>query len=98
MKDRIRCKYRHGPPDPRHRFCPADGVRNGLSVGAVLGSDLERLLHEDFKKQGGEQRSQELSREYGLYRQDYCGCIFSKRERDKRVSAREGGEKQQQEQ
>ena len=30
-----------------------DGVRNGLSVGAVLGSDLERLLHEDFKKQGG---------------------------------------------
>lgn len=30
-----------------------DGVRNGLSVGAVLGSDLERLLHEDYKKEAG---------------------------------------------
>lgn len=30
-----------------------DGVRNGLSVGAVLGSDLERLLHEDYKRKAG---------------------------------------------
>ncbi|MBQ3579174.1 MAG: epoxyqueuosine reductase QueH, partial [Firmicutes bacterium] len=29
-------------------------------------------------------RSIELSEEYGLYRQDYCGCIFSKRDRDRR--------------
>jgi predicted adenine nucleotide alpha hydrolase (AANH) superfamily ATPase len=34
----------------------------------------------DFKKRGGYQRSIELSRQYGLYRQDYCGCIFSKRD------------------
>lgn len=33
----------------------------------------------DFKKKGGYQRSTELSREYGLYRQNYCGCVFSKR-------------------
>ena len=33
---------------------------------------------------GGYQRSLELSREYGLYRQDYCGCICSKRERQTR--------------
>ena len=52
----------------------------------------------DLKKRGGYKRSIELSKQYGLYRQDYCGCIFSKRERDKRVSARESGEKQQQEQ
>ncbi|HAI66886.1 MAG TPA: hypothetical protein DCM11_05060, partial [Lachnospiraceae bacterium] len=26
-----------------------------------------------------------LSRQYDLYRQDYCGCVFSKRERDKRI-------------
>ena len=38
-----------------------------------------RWLPSDFKKHGGEQRSQELSREYGLYRQNYCGCEFSLR-------------------
>ena len=42
-------------------------------------------LNSDFKKKGGYQRSIELSREYGLYRQDYCGCIFSRRERDARM-------------
>lgn len=38
-----------------------------------------RWLPSDFKKRGGYQRSIELSREYGLYRQNYCGCEFSKR-------------------
>ena len=38
-------------------------------------------LNSDFKKRGGYQRSIELSHEYGLYRQDYCGCVFSKQER-----------------
>lgn len=38
-------------------------------------------LFSDFKKKNGYKRSIELSREYGLYRQDYCGCIFSKQER-----------------
>ncbi len=36
-------------------------------------------LPSDFKKKNGYQRSIELSREYGLYRQDYCGCEFSVR-------------------
>jgi len=35
-------------------------------------------LPSDFKKKGGYQRSIELSKEYDLYRQDYCGCVFSK--------------------
>ena len=39
-------------------------------------------LPSDFKKKDGYKRSIELSKEYGLYRQDYCGCIFSKQERD----------------
>ena len=34
-------------------------------------------LYSDFKKKNGYKRSIELSREYGLYRQDYCGCAFS---------------------
>lgn len=42
-------------------------------------------LPADFKKREGYKRSCQLSAEYGLYRQDYCGCIFSKREREERT-------------
>lgn len=38
-------------------------------------------LQSDFKKKNGYKRSIELSNEYGLYRQDYCGCEFSLRDR-----------------
>ena len=38
-----------------------------------------QYLQSDFKKKNGYKRSIELSSEYGLYRQDYCGCVFSKR-------------------
>ncbi|MCD8021723.1 MAG: epoxyqueuosine reductase QueH [Lachnospiraceae bacterium] len=37
----------------------------------------------DFKKKNGYKRSVELSAEYGLYRQDYCGCVFSTQERER---------------
>ncbi|HKM04872.1 MAG TPA: epoxyqueuosine reductase QueH [Lachnospiraceae bacterium] len=37
-----------------------------------------RFLPSDFKKRDGYKRSIELSKEYNLYRQDYCGCIYSK--------------------
>ena len=37
-----------------------------------------RYLVSDFKKKGGYLRSIELSREYDLYRQNYCGCVYSK--------------------
>ena len=40
-------------------------------------------LPSDFKKKNGYKRSIELSAEYDLYRQDYCGCIYSKVEREK---------------
>ncbi|MCM1024331.1 MAG: epoxyqueuosine reductase QueH [Prevotella sp.] len=51
-----------------------------------IGDELGKIygvahLPSDFKKRNGYKRSIELSREYGLYRQDYCGCIFSQRER-----------------
>ncbi|MCR4746525.1 MAG: epoxyqueuosine reductase QueH [Lachnospiraceae bacterium] len=39
-----------------------------------------RHLPSDFKKKEGYKRSIELSREYNLYRQNYCGCVYSKRE------------------
>lgn len=45
-------------------------------------------LPSDFKKRNGYKRSIELSREYELYRQDYCGCIYSKMEREKQNSVK----------
>ncbi len=53
-----------------------------------IGEELQNIyqinyLYADFKKKGGYQRSIELSRKYNLYRQDFCGCIYSKIERDK---------------
>lgn len=52
-------------------------------IGELLGEEYQvAWLPSDFKKKNGYKRSTELSKEYGLYRQDYCGCIFSKRERE----------------
>lgn len=42
-----------------------------------------KWLPSDFKKKNGYKRSVELSAEHGLYRQDYCGCAFSKAERER---------------
>ena len=43
-----------------------------------------KALPADFKKREGYKRSIELSAQYDLYRQDYCGCIYSKAERDRK--------------
>lgn len=52
-----------------------------------IGEELSKkyqasYLYSDFKKKNGYKRSIELSKEYKLYRQDYCGCIYSKLERE----------------
>ena len=57
-------------------------AENGLVRDNHTGDDhgkdsLPRFLPSDFKKKGGFKRSLELSAEYGLYRQDYCGCVCS---------------------
>ncbi len=53
-----------------------------------IGEELSAIynvahLPSDFKKKNGYKRSIELSKEYDLYRQDYCGCVFSLEERRK---------------
>ncbi len=49
-------------------------------IGEKEGGRYEvNYLFSDFKKGGGYYRSTELSKEFGLYRQDFCGCRFSKR-------------------
>lgn len=51
-------------------------------IGARTGEEFGvNWLFSDFKKREGYKRSIELSREYDLYRQNYCGCVYSKRER-----------------
>ena len=50
----------------------------GMRIGDELGITY---LQSDFKKKNGYKRSTELSKEYGMYRQDYCGCVYSYRER-----------------
>ncbi len=53
-------------------------------IGKVAGQRYGvSYLQSDFKKRNGYKRSIELSKEYGLYRQDYCGCEFSFRDRQK---------------
>ena len=47
-------------------------------IGIRLGEEYDvPYLISDFKKRDGYKRSTQISREYGLYRQDYCGCEFS---------------------
>ncbi len=58
-----------------------------------LGQQLEKELGvkyyaADFKKKGGALRAVELSKKYGFYRQNYCGCVFSKRERETKDAKR----------
>ena len=50
-------------------------------IGEAMGARYGVLfLSGDFKKKDGYQQSIRLSRQYGLYRQNYCGCLFSLRE------------------
>lgn len=49
-------------------------------IGERLGAEYGvAFLPSDFKKRNGYKRSIELSKEYHLYRQDYCGCVYSRR-------------------
>ena len=52
-------------------------------IGLMLAQEVGvRYLVSDFKKRNGYKRSVEISHEYEMYRQDYCGCIFSKKQRE----------------
>ena len=59
-------------------------LKNAALLNEIGAEMAERYgvswLYSDFKKKEGYKRSIELSREYQLYRQNYCGCVFSKRE------------------
>lgn len=62
-------------------------LKNSQKINEI-GFELEKeynvsWLPSDFKKREGYKRSIELSKEYNLYRQNYCGCIYSKKQQEK---------------
>ncbi|MBO5166654.1 MAG: epoxyqueuosine reductase QueH [Lachnospiraceae bacterium] len=68
-------------------------LKNAAKLNEI-GEELEKelgvkWLPSDFKKKEGYKQSIELSAEYGLYRQDYCGCVYSKLERETQKRERE---------
>ncbi|MBP5249693.1 MAG: epoxyqueuosine reductase QueH [Lachnospiraceae bacterium] len=65
----------------RREFCDSSDIAP---------EDVPAYLPSDFKKRGGYQRSIELSKEYDLYRQNYCGCVFSKRDAVQREKGENG--------
>ena len=56
-----------------------------LDNGDVIGA---KYLYNDFKKKNGYLNSIKLSEKFGLYRQNYCGCIFSKLEAEEERAAK----------
>lgn len=61
-------------------------LKNAAKINEI-GEELAEIyqvshLPSDFKKKNGYKRSIELSHEFGLYRQNYCGCVYSRRKAD----------------
>lgn len=92
---RIRETYLHMKENGFDAFATTLTVSpsKNASVICEIGRSLagDRFLCYDFKKKGGFQRSSELAREWGLYRQDYCGCIYSREEKIRRDIGRRTG-------
>ncbi len=56
-----------------------NSIGEKIEAGSKAFGGTVLWLPSDFKKKDGYKRSIELSEEFGLYRQNYCGCVFSKR-------------------
>lgn len=67
--------------------------KNAVWLNEIGAAEAEKngvkYLFSDFKKKNGYKRSCELSEIYGLYRQNYCGCVYSKQQNEKRLGASE---------
>lgn len=74
-------------------------MKNAVKLNEIGGRLAEEYgipyLYSDFKKRDGYKRSTVISAEYGMYRQDYCGCVFSKREREEQKRERAAQESEQ---
>lgn len=54
---------------------PQKSAKTVNRIGKEIGGD--KFLAKDFKKQGGFQRANQLAKQFQIYRQNYCGCIYS---------------------
>lgn len=73
---------------------PHKNAEKLMEIGERLADEYGiTYLPSDFKKRGGYKRSIELSREYGLYRQNFCGCIYSRKEAQKTEKGKKVAEK-----
>ena len=85
----------HGFHDPNHytttlSISPMKNAPLLNQLGEEIGREFGVAhLPSDFKKKDGYKRSVQLSKEYDLYRQDYCGCAFSKAQRQREKEERE---------
>ena len=71
---------------------PLKNAHKLMEIGERLAEEYGvSYLPSDFKKRDGYKRSVELSGQYGLYRQNYCGCVFSKRGTEQKLLYREAG-------
>ncbi len=69
---------------------PMKNANKLCEIGEEVAKEYNvRYLPSDFKKKNGYKRSVDLSKEHNLYRQDYCGCSFSKRESIERAKGRD---------
>ena len=59
--------------------------REALQSSNTAQQKIPHWLPSDFKKKGGFKRSLEISAEYGMYRQDYCGCVYSKNNKNSAI-------------
>lgn len=65
-------------------------------IGEILEKEYNiRYLYSDFKKKEGYKKSTELSKNYKMYRQYYCGCVYSKKQRDEEILAKQINDKQE---
>ena len=73
-----------------HSFVEANLIDRLGDTGKKLEEEYSvQYLYSDFKKKDGYKSSIRLSSEYNLYRQDYCGCIFSKKQREQEKQKKE---------
>ena len=63
----------------RKAISPLKDAERLNRIGEEMGEKYGvKFLNSDFKKKNGYKRSTELSKEHDLYRQNYCGCVYSK--------------------
>ena len=67
---------------------PLKNAQKLNEIGAKLAEQFHvQYLYKKKKKKDGYKKSTEISKEYQMYRQYYCGCVFSKRDRDRQIAA-----------